>query len=335
MRIAHARFIAPKFSTSRQGVAVTLGIVLEKFDKVLNKSGEGKRGYLSVRFRIGLGAFALPISSDVALTVERAREFIRASFFPLQRSSLFLCRTSFANRTAVPLMLLKRVPCGKSPLQLLILAAVIAVFYLNLRERWQPASPQTNHSKIKDYIAMMPLRLERFEPNWTTPLPQGRPIRLPRIQHQFSVETSIAKAERERRASAVRDSFLHAYGGYKNHSWAKDELAPVTGEFKTPFCGWSATLVDSLDTLYIMGLHEEFQEALKEVYNIDFTGTEGCMINLFEVTIRHLGGLLSAYDVSEAKHEILLIKAVELGEILYTAFDTPNRMPSPHYLWSA
>jgi mannosyl-oligosaccharide alpha-1,2-mannosidase len=82
-------------------------------------------------------------------------------------------------------------------------------------------------------------------------------------------------------------------------------------------------------------LHEEFQEALEEVGKIDFTGTEGCMINLFETTIRHLGGLLSAYDISGAKHKILLTKAVELGEILYTAFDTPNRMPSPHYRWSA
>jgi mannosyl-oligosaccharide alpha-1,2-mannosidase len=229
---------------------------------------------------------------------------------------------------------------GGRPLRLLILAAVITLFYLGLRDRWQPASPEdaSNTNRFpapkKDYSAIQPVRPERYPPNKITPLP-SKPIRLPRVQHEFEAETSAARVERERRAMAVRDAFSHAWAGYKKHAWAKDELAPMTGGFKTPFCGWAATLVDSLDTLLIMGLHDEFEEALKEVYKIDFTATEGCVINLFEMTIRHLGGLLAAYDVSQGKHEILLGKAVEVGEVLYTAFDTPNRMPSPHYLWSA
>lgn len=44
-----------------------------------------------------------------------------------------------------------------------------------------------------------------------------------------------------------------------------------------------------------------------------------------QTTIRHLGGLLSAYDLSG--EPALLEKAHELGEMLYMAFDTPNRMP--------
>jgi mannosyl-oligosaccharide alpha-1,2-mannosidase len=43
---------------------------------------------------------------------------------------------------------------------------------------------------------------------------------------------------------------------------------------------------------------------------------------------------LSAWDLSRGKHPILIEKAVELAEVLFTAFDTPNRMPAPHYLWS-
>lgn len=110
---------------------------------------------------------------------------------------------------------------------------------------------------------------------------------------------------------------------------------PVTGGFKSPFCGWAASLVDSLDTLYIMELYDEFVLSLHELPKIDFTGTEGCQINLFETTIRHLGGLLAAFDISGGRHMILLEKAVELAEVLFTAFDTPNRMPSPHYTWSS
>jgi mannosyl-oligosaccharide alpha-1,2-mannosidase len=224
---------------------------------------------------------------------------------------------------------------------LLVLAVVTVLFCFGLREGWLPRPPQIHGSKLKHYDSlkgytwMQPLRPERYEANETIELPRGKAAHIPKIQYQFPAEKPIARAERQRRATAVKDAFLHAYAGYKDHAWTKDELAPITGSFKTPFCGWAATLVDSLDTMLIMGLHEEFEEALEEVSKIDFTGTEGCMINLFETTIRHLGGLLSAYDISGAKHKILLTKAVELGEILYTAFDTPNRMPSPHYLWSA
>lgn len=115
----------------------------------------------------------------------------------------------------------------------------------------------------------------------------------------------------------------------------KDELRPIAGGYKSPFCGWAATMVDSLDTLWIMGLKEEFELSLVELQGISFTDTVGCQVNLFETTIRHLGGMLSAYDISGSKYPILIEKAVELAEILYTAFDTPNRMPTPHYTWSA
>jgi mannosyl-oligosaccharide alpha-1,2-mannosidase len=250
-------------------------------------------------------------------------------------------RFHLGNMIAASQTFLKKAPHGKKRIQLLILAGLTVLLCLSIREGWLPRTPQAYHTKFKDYSSlkdyklMKPLRPERFEAKGTIQLPHGKASQIPKIQYRFPVEKPIARAERQRRASAVKAAFLHAYGGYKEYAWAKDELAPITGSFKTPFCGWAATLVDSLDTMLIMGLHEEFEEALKEVSNIDFTGTEDCMINLFETTIRHLGGLLSAYDISGEKHKILLTKAVELGEILYTAFDTPNRMPSPHYLWSA
>lgn len=143
------------------------------------------------------------------------------------------------------------------------------------------------------------------------------------------------KKLRQNRLKEVRETFLHAWNGYKKEAWARDELRPVDGGYKQPFCGWAATLVDSLDTLIIMELYDEFDLALEEVAKIDFTGTEGCQVNLFETTIRHLGGLLSAYDLTEGKRKILIDKAVELAEVLFSAFDTPNRMPIPHYIWSA
>jgi mannosyl-oligosaccharide alpha-1,2-mannosidase len=61
------------------------------------------------------------------------------------------------------------------------------------------------------------------------------------------------------------------------------------------------------------------------VETIDFGYTSLEHINVFETNIRHLGGLLAAYELS--KDERLLAKATEVGEMLYHAFDTPNHMP--------
>jgi len=54
-------------------------------------------------------------------------------------------------------------------------------------------------------------------------------------------------------------------------------------------------------------------------------------ISVFETTIGYLGGLLAAYDLSG--DERLLEKSIELGDLLYCAFDTPNRMPITHFEW--
>lgn len=182
-----------------------------------------------------------------------------------------------------------------------------------------------------------PLRPERFPVplKERIRLPLNKKAKIPPIQHKFAPESAKAKEVRLGRLNEVRENFLHAWGGYKREAWGQDELRPVQGGYKSPFCGWAATLVDTLDTLLIMGLHDEFLLALGELKNVDFTHTHSCVINLFETTIRHLGGLLSAWDLSGGKHPILVEKAVELAEMLYTAFDTPNRMPSPHYLWSS
>ncbi|KAK4194902.1 endoplasmic reticulum mannosyl-oligosaccharide 1,2-alpha-mannosidase [Triangularia verruculosa] len=131
------------------------------------------------------------------------------------------------------------------------------------------------------------------------------------------------------RRNAVKQAFVKSWTAYKRHAWLSDELAPVSGHGKTTFGGWSATLIDALDTLWIMDLKSEFYLAASAACRIDFSsGTAKdttSSVNLFETTIRHLGGLIAAYDLSG--EFALLEKAAELGGMLYTAFDTPNRLP--------
>jgi mannosyl-oligosaccharide alpha-1,2-mannosidase len=165
------------------------------------------------------------------------------------------------------------------------------------------------------------------------PLPTGIPPKIPTIQHAFGIESPARTAEITKRRTAVKASFDRAWEGYKNHAWMKDELAPISGTGRNKFGGWAATLVDTLDTLWIMEKTVDFEQAVANVKDIDFSQTEDEELNAFETTIRYLGGLLAANDLSEGKYPQLLEKALEVGNLLYAAFDTPNRMPITRWKW--
>lgn len=57
----------------------------------------------------------------------------------------------------------------------------------------------------------------------------------------------------------------HAWSNYKLYAWGKNELKPIskrahTGSIFGAF-DLGASIVDSLDTLYVMGMKEAFDEA--------------------------------------------------------------------------
>ena len=162
---------------------------------------------------------------------------------------------------------------------------------------------------------------------------KGLPYKLTQVQHDFGAETDEAKATRLQRLGAVKSSFEHSWAGYKAHAWMKDELSPLDGGGVQAFGGWAATLVDTLDTLWIMGMKDEFDEAVEAAKDIDFNSTSEGMLNIFETTIRYLGGFLGAYDLTGGTYPVLLQKATEVGDLLYCAFDTPNRMPVTRWKW--
>lgn len=190
-----------------------------------------------------------------------------------------------------------------------------------------------------DTISIAAIHWTKLPENFPVPpqslmkLPTGKSKAIPKIQAKFAPEDDIAKANRLNKLGTIKSVFRRSWEGYRKYAWEHDELKPASGQFRDPFANWRATLVDALDTLWIMGLKEEFEEAVKAVEEIDFTTTTRADIPLFETTIRYLGGLLAAYDVSGAKYDTLLKKAVELAEVLISAFDTPNRMPETYYYW--
>ena len=104
---------------------------------------------------------------------------------------------------------------------------------------------------------------------------------------------------------AVISAFQHAWKAYKQYAWGKDELLPKSKKYHEWF-GLGLTLIDALDTMWMMGLHAEFREARDWVSTMRIDVNKD--VNLFETTIRVLGGLLSAYHLSQ--DDVFLKKAV-------------------------
>uniref|UniRef100_A0AAA9U0J9 alpha-1,2-Mannosidase n=1 Tax=Bos taurus TaxID=9913 RepID=A0AAA9U0J9_BOVIN len=133
----------------------------------------------------------------------------------------------------------------------------------------------------------------------------------------------LLPAPQNERQKAVVDAFLHAWAGYRKFAWGHDELKPLTRSFSEWF-GLGLTLIDALDTMWILGLKKEFQEARKWVSK-KLRFRKNVDVNLFESTIRILGGLLSAFHLSG---DILFLKKAEdFGNRLMPAFRTPSKIP--------
>uniref|UniRef100_A0A8C1SX42 alpha-1,2-Mannosidase n=1 Tax=Cyprinus carpio TaxID=7962 RepID=A0A8C1SX42_CYPCA len=134
-------------------------------------------------------------------------------------------------------------------------------------------------------------------------------------------------SETLQRREKVKEMMKFAWDNYKRYAWGKNELRPLTknGHIGNMFGGLrGASIVDSLDTLYIMGLMEEYEEAKEWIQdNLDLNSNGEA--SLFEVNIRYVGGLLSAYYLTGA--EIFKQKVLELGEKLLPAFNTPTGIP--------
>ena len=51
------------------------------------------------------------------------------------------------------------------------------------------------------------------------------------------------------------EAFLHAWSAYKKYAWGHDELKPISKSWQE-WMGIGLTIVDSIDTMYIMGLQQ-------------------------------------------------------------------------------
>lgn len=204
---------------------------------------------------------------------------------------------------------------------------IAAIFLIFVHLFDAPFAPSISIRRLE--IVKSSYDWSKWQPHHPVPslqaLPTAKPKKLAQIQHVPNRPPKLDVALQEHRRAEVKRVMVKSWKSYKDFAWMQDELTPLTGGGKDTFGGWAATLVDALDTLWIMGMKKEFGEAVRAAITLDWGNVQGTACNMFETTIRHLGGLLSAYDLS--REPALLAKAIELGDMLYAGFDTPNHMP--------
>jgi len=126
-------------------------------------------------------------------------------------------------------------------------------------------------------------------------------------------------------ADSVRAEFLHAWKAYKTFAWGHDAVNPLSG---TPHDWYEVSLcmtpVDAFDTMMLMGLDDEAADAKALIFS-DLSFNRDMEVQAFEIIIRMLGGLLSAYELDGDRKFLDL--AMDLGDRLLPIYETTTGIP--------
>lgn len=162
--------------------------------------------------------------------------------------------------------------------------------------------------------------------------------------HVFAIDPE----EREYLREEVKRMFYHGYDNYMKFAFPLDELKPISCSGYDTLGGYTLTLVDTLDTLIVLGNYTEFRKGVEWVReNLSFDKDKP--VSVFETNIRMMGGLLSAHFLASDEklvhlineetfesglwsqpfeyHDELLNLAFDLGDRLLPAFNTPSGIP--------
>uniref|UniRef100_A0A914MRJ6 alpha-1,2-Mannosidase n=1 Tax=Meloidogyne incognita TaxID=6306 RepID=A0A914MRJ6_MELIC len=123
--------------------------------------------------------------------------------------------------------------------------------------------------------------------------------------HGNSTNFDFSEKKKELYREKVKSMFYHAYNGYLNYAYPKDELRPLSCTGQDTWGSYSLTLIDSLDTLLILGNQTEFVRASQIVLN-NMDLDRNINISVFETNIRVIGGLLSAHMLSSHSPDVIL-----------------------------
>ncbi|GMT22061.1 hypothetical protein PFISCL1PPCAC_13358, partial [Pristionchus fissidentatus] len=129
--------------------------------------------------------------------------------------------------------------------------------------------------------------------------------------------THFSSSQRSAALNKTREMFYFGYDNYMEWAWPADELDPIhcTGRghdharpdninINDVLGDYSLTLVDTLDTLVVMGDERSFKQAVRLVIDT-VTFDKNTTVQVFEATIRVMGSLLSAHLIASDESRLL------------------------------
>jgi len=145
----------------------------------------------------------------------------------------------------------------------------------------------------------------------------------------FSCNSTPKKEEIPAKSNAysveeIKQEMQRSWTAYKTYAWGYDVLLPLS---KTGYNWYEESLgispFDAYSTLAVMGMENEAKEI--EEYALSKEWNQDVYVQVFEVNIRILGGLLAIYDHS--KNPKILEQAIDFGDRILPAFESPTGIP--------
>ncbi|KAN0032535.1 hypothetical protein ACTFIV_006434 [Dictyostelium citrinum] len=157
--------------------------------------------------------------------------------------------------------------------------------------------------------------------------------KLPRIKKgQVNPFNKIDKVYKENedlnkeRSIKIKEEMKFCWDKYRQLAWGLDELRPMEKKGHDWF-GLGLTIVDSMDTLYLMGLEKEYEEAREWVENVlNHRKNTGKKVSVFETTIRFLGTYITMYSLTG--EQMYLDKGRDIADLLLYAFNDHSPFPA-------
>jgi mannosidase alpha-like ER degradation enhancer 2 len=135
----------------------------------------------------------------------------------------------------------------------------------------------------------------------------------------------LSDAAKKLQCDIIVDACRHAWNGYVKDARGYDALMPISKKGKNWYpSSLLMTPVDAFDTFYLLRMKHEADEA-KELIFKDLSFRKDMEVQLFEVSIRFLGSLISSYELDGDARFLNLAK--DLGKRLLPAFKSPTGMP--------
>ncbi|XP_065316495.1 mannosyl-oligosaccharide 1,2-alpha-mannosidase IA-like isoform X1 [Gordionus sp. m RMFG-2023] len=172
------------------------------------------------------------------------------------------------------------------------------------------------------------LDLKKGIPIYTIAKKESMPQIYIRNKYISEQDSDSSSSDIIHKRNKVKQMMKFAWDGYVKYAFGYNELKPIS---KQPHFGsifgkdkLGLTIIDSLDTLLIMNLTNEYKTGYDWVIN-NLSFNKKSSISIFETNIRYIGGLLTIYLLTFDKK--LLDKAMEIADLLMPAFETPMGLP--------